>query len=466
MRRAIRKHTRDFAFDHRCSSSSRCCVGGYILSNQRFTCRRGAAPRQGLRHYKAELSTAQSVTPGQGQTVADRGRRRRRDHQGRPRRRPRRRDDEDPAQVHADLQGRDRAAAPEDRPQRHGPPARPRARRRGRGAGGLARSRSARRCRTSTSTRSSPALDTDTRGYLQLLVGGARRGARRPGQRRCRADLKRFEPTGRDAAPAQRRAGRAPAQHPPHDPQLPAARRGARRQGRPARRARRLLQPRLPAFADQDAGLRAALQQLPGDAARDEHGAGQGRRARPTCSGRRSATCGPAPARSGPTLRQTRPFLRRDDADHPEPAAAVRARRAADGASDLRPAARDLAAVDARADDLARGPQQLLNELAYNPPGKEEGFLFWAGVGQPRRRAVFSTQDAHGPIRRGLVVASCSSLPVLQHQRPEPAARHAGRAAQPARPNAVCPATPGRRRDAAARADGARRRAVAEGRSR
>jgi phospholipid/cholesterol/gamma-HCH transport system substrate-binding protein len=28
---------------------------------------------------------------------------------------------------------------------------------------------------------------------------------------------------------------------------------------------------------------------------------------------------------------------------------------------------------------------------------------------------VFSTQDAHGPIRRGLVVTSCSSLALLQN---------------------------------------------------
>ena len=57
----------------------------------------------------------------------------------------------------------------------------------------------------------------------------------------------------------------------------------------------------------------------------------------------------------------------------------------------------------------------LLNELAYNPPGKEEGYLFWAAWANHAGATVFSTQDAHGPIRHGLVLASCSTLQVL-HQ--------------------------------------------------
>ena len=52
----------------------------------------------------------------------------------------------------------------------------------------------------------------------------------------------------------------------------------------------------------------------------------------------------------------------------------------------------------------------LLNELAYNPPGKEEGYLFWPAWANHVGATVFSTQDAHGPIRHGLVLASCSTL--------------------------------------------------------
>ena len=107
--RAIRKHSRDFVAIIVARRWSRSASAATSSSNQRFYLPHvGAGRRRDFVELKAESPTAQSVTPGQGQTVDDRGRRRRRDHEGRPRRRPRRRDDEDPAQVHADLQGRDR----------------------------------------------------------------------------------------------------------------------------------------------------------------------------------------------------------------------------------------------------------------------------------------------------------------------------------------------------------------------
>jgi phospholipid/cholesterol/gamma-HCH transport system substrate-binding protein len=107
---------------------------------------------------------------------------------------------------------------------------------------------------------------------------------------------------------------------------------------------------------------------------------------------------------------------------------------------DLRPAASDLAAVTPRLTTSFGVVNQLLNELAYNPPGSEEGFLFWTSWANHDGASVFSTQDAHGPIRRGLVVTSCSSLALLQN---------IGRANQvlgtlagllnPPSPTAVCP---------------------------
>ena len=69
MRQAIRKHTRDFAFIVGLVVIA-LIVGGYILSQQRFTLPHGV-PLIGSDFvtYKAELASAQSVTPGQGQTV-------------------------------------------------------------------------------------------------------------------------------------------------------------------------------------------------------------------------------------------------------------------------------------------------------------------------------------------------------------------------------------------------------------
>ena len=81
---------------------------------------------------------------------------------------------------------------------------------------------------------------------------------------------------------------------------------------------------------------------------------------------------------------------------------------------ELRPAARDLAAA---APDLERSfkvVNLLLDTLAYNPPGKEEGYLFWVAWANHIGNQLFTTQDAHGPIRRGLFVASCQDVPVLE----------------------------------------------------
>jgi hypothetical protein len=56
-----------------------------------------------------------------------------------------------------------------------------------------------------------------------------------------------------------------------------------------------------------------------------------------------------------------------------------------------------------------------VNTLAFNPPGSEEGFLFWASWLNHTTANVFSTQDAHGPVRRGLVIIGCSQLNLLNN---------------------------------------------------
>src|SRR3954453_6197153 len=69
MRTAIRKYSRDFAAVIVLAIIA-LGVGGYILSNQRFYLPK-SVPILGsdFVDYKAEFATAQSVTPGQGQTV-------------------------------------------------------------------------------------------------------------------------------------------------------------------------------------------------------------------------------------------------------------------------------------------------------------------------------------------------------------------------------------------------------------
>jgi phospholipid/cholesterol/gamma-HCH transport system substrate-binding protein len=50
-----------------------------------------------------------------------------------------------------------------------------------------------------------------------------------------------------------------------------------------------------------------------------------------------------------------------------------------------------------------------LNALAYNPPGDQEGFLFFVPWLNHNINATYTLQDAYGPIRRGLVQESCAT---------------------------------------------------------
>ncbi len=48
--------------------------------------------------------------------------------------------------------------------------------------------------------------------------------------------------------------------------------------------------------------------------------------------------------------------------------------------------------------------------LAYNPPGStDEGYLFWLSWLNHNFNSIFLTQDAEGPLRRGLLVYTCNT---------------------------------------------------------
>ena len=80
----------------------------------------------------------------------------------------------------------------------------------------------------------------------------------------------------------------------------------------------------------------------------------------------------------------------------------------------LRPAANDLAKATPKLTTSVSVLNELFNELAYNPPGSQEGFLFWTAWTNHNGATLFATQDAHGPIRHGIVQISCTSLAALQ----------------------------------------------------
>jgi phospholipid/cholesterol/gamma-HCH transport system substrate-binding protein len=253
-------------------------------------------------------------------------------------------------------------------------------------------------------------LDGDTRSYLQLLVGAAGEGVGGQG-RKLSASLKRFEPTGRylarlNGALAERQRN---IRRSVHNFRLLAEALGDKDDDLAALvdSSNRVFR----SFAAQDARLRETLQELP--SALDETNTALakvdelGQELGPTLGALR-----PAARALGPSLRDTRPFLR-ETTPIIENQLRPFARDALPVVKVLRPAARDLSLVTPKLTTTLEVANYLLNELTYNPPGKEEGYLFWASWLNHAGASVFSTQDAHGPIRRGTILASCSTLGVL-----------------------------------------------------
>ncbi len=253
-------------------------------------------------------------------------------------------------------------------------------------------------------------LDADTRDYLQLLLGGAAEGLEGR-QTDLARTFRRFEPTSRDVERitkllAQRRDSiersigsfraltEAVAEKDDQLAQLVDSSNAV-----------------FQAFVNQDRSLRSTLRQLPETlevaqtslAKTDRLARAMG----PTLESLR-----PAARALGPTQEALRPFLRESTPivrDEIRPFA----RESLPTARVLRPAAKNLATLTPDLADAFVAINELVNTLAYNPPGKEEGYLFWASWLNHAGATLFQTEDAHGPVRKGVLVASCSTLTTL-----------------------------------------------------
>jgi phospholipid/cholesterol/gamma-HCH transport system substrate-binding protein len=96
-------------------------------------------------------------------------------------------------------------------------------------------------------------------------------------------------------------------------------------------------------------------------------------------------------------LRQIKPFVR---------AALPLARKLPPLAGDLKTEVPDLI-------DAFKVLVYSANELAYNPPGKNPGFLYWLAWFAHNSDSFISTSDANGPVWRTLLLGSCASLKSL-----------------------------------------------------
>ena len=255
-------------------------------------------------------------------------------------------------------------------------------------------------------------LDADTRDYLRLLLGGAGQ-ALSGNSRNLSNTFRRFAPTNIylrriTTLLAQRSANIRRSIH-----NFSALTQAVGDKDQQLAELVDASNTVFHAFAAQDANLRQTLKLLP-----------------PTLSTARSALAktdklavqlGPASQALvpfahalGPALKETRPFLRQSTPiiqNQIRPF--VRASRPV--VAVLRPAAANLAKVTP---DLTRAfsvINYLFNELAYNPPGSaDEGYSFWMAWANHAGSSIFESQDAHGPIRHGTFLVSCSTLTTLQ----------------------------------------------------
>jgi phospholipid/cholesterol/gamma-HCH transport system substrate-binding protein len=251
------------------------------------------------------------------------------------------------------------------------------------------------------------ALDADTRDSLQLLLGGAGQALRGQG-RELSNTLRRFEPLGRDVARLTR--------------QLQERSRNIKRSVRNFRLLASELGSKddelagfidannavFRAFANQDARLRETLRELPSALRRTSTALAKvqplGTELRQTLGDLRpfARDLGPALRASRPFLRETRPIIRtqlRPFARDAQPAAKL-VRSSGQGLTEVTPDLRVSVNI----------VNYLANELAYNPKGPDEGYMFWFAWAAHLGNSIFSTQDAHGNLRRGVIVGSCKAL--------------------------------------------------------
>jgi phospholipid/cholesterol/gamma-HCH transport system substrate-binding protein len=395
-------------------------IGGYILSNQRFYLP-AWVPAVGTDFYEveAELSTGQAVVPGQGQTVnvagvkvGEVGEVNLED--GRAVVNMQIKDEYKPIYQDATVLLRPKTGL-KDMILALDPGTR--------AAGELEEGGRVRVANTLPDVSADEflsALDADTRDYVRILLnaGGTALGddsdqssGRQSASQDLREALKRFEPTSRDGKRftsllAERRRNLRRVIH--NYQQL------VTELGRKDDQLAALVDSanaNFEAFAQEESSLREALRLFPGALSQtaetlrdvDTLAAELG----PTLEGLRpfARELAPSLRRQRPFLRETTPIIR----DQIRPFA----RDVRPTIRDLRTATNDLGPVSPRLTRTFKVLNAFFNELAYDPPGDADSYLFWSGWGAHNGVTATSVQDAHGPMLRGIILISCVDYDTL-----------------------------------------------------
>jgi phospholipid/cholesterol/gamma-HCH transport system substrate-binding protein len=251
------------------------------------------------------------------------------------------------------------------------------------------------------------ALDTDTRRYLEAFVN-----AGGPGLEGRGADLRRVLAATQPTFAETRRVTKAIADRREKVARLVSnLRLLAHAAASKDRELASLVDASSAVFTTlgrRDADLQAAIARLPG-ALHATRTALTATRGLAIDAGPALRDLRPVAVELAPALVQARPLLH-DATPVVQHGLRPLVRRATPLLAALRPSVDRIGGVTPALIDVAHVLNRAVNELGYNPPGPEEGYLYWLAWYIHDGNSVLAVEDAHGVAWRGLVMFGCSTL--------------------------------------------------------
>jgi phospholipid/cholesterol/gamma-HCH transport system substrate-binding protein len=250
------------------------------------------------------------------------------------------------------------------------------------------------------------ALDGDTRDYLKLLVQGGSEGLAGNGEE-ASALLRRFSPLSKYVASLNGAlAKRADAIR----RSITSFKQVSEALGSSDTRLGDFVSSSndvLSAFARQEASLRETFQELPSTLTETREAVISGDAFAQELGPAATALIPSAKALK-PALEETYPFFR-DTTDPIRQQITPFARQTQDTFAELRKTTTKLNDATPTVVHSLDELNSLFNAVGYNPPGAEEGNLFWAAWLGHDANQTFNIQDASGPVLRAVAMQSCQT---------------------------------------------------------
>ena len=253
-------------------------------------------------------------------------------------------------------------------------------------------------------------LDADTRAYLQELLAGAGEGLKNNG-RALSATLKRFSPLGQDLAQIAKelKSRHVEIARATHNFKLLTEAFGNRdKQLADGIQASNAV---FQVFAQEDQSVERTIHLLPGTLAKTERGLGKLTTAlnvvAPTVKELEpfAHSLGPAQEAAQASFKATTPIFKNEIRPF--------AREILPTLNALGPSTKELAESFPDLTASFSVLNEFFNEIAYNPGKNRGGFLFFLDWGSHNLNSVVSSASAHGPLGRALFFLNCEVLPLL-----------------------------------------------------